>query len=59
MFLPEMEKENRILEQEITNGQVGKYNIEIEEQDEAKPVIEMVMYNPMSVLTAFLNRTLL
>jgi hypothetical protein len=43
MFLPEMEKENKILEQDISKGHISKYNIEIEEQDEEKPVIEMVL----------------
>ncbi|CAK4651635.1 hypothetical protein LEN26_013248 [Aphanomyces euteiches] len=40
-FLPKMEQENKSLQQAISAGQADKFNIEAEETNTEKPVIQM------------------
>ena len=41
-FLPEMAKQNSLLERDAQEGRLDNYNIELEEKDSTKELIEMV-----------------
>ncbi|ETV87549.1 hypothetical protein H257_01087 [Aphanomyces astaci] len=40
-FLPQIERENKSLAQAISAGEADKFNIEVDETDTEKPVIQM------------------
>ncbi|ETW10060.1 hypothetical protein, variant [Aphanomyces invadans] len=40
-FLPQIERENKSLAKAISDGEADKFNIEVDETDTEKPVIQM------------------